>query len=664
MAEVEGRPAFFIGLTMAGAISAGAYTAGVIDFLVQALEAWETSDDPRKPGHRVVVPVVSGASAGAITGALAVAALAGGLKPRQWTTPDGQQRACALWPLYETWVKRPRMMAEDGGPDLLSLEDLAPAADGARPPVRSALNAALLDQIAERALPETAASPPFLPRYFAEPTHVYLAVSNLRGVPYAVAFREGGGEAEGAVAGYDMLSHGDMVHYAVSGVGSAPWSSPWSDDGSAIALSASALFSGPAARQRGRDYTTAALASGAFPGGLAPRLLSAEAASYASRRWPMDGGEAHLKPSWKAPPQPFEFLNVDGGLINNEPFEVCRFALRAEGAERNPREGAAADRAVVMVDPFPEGPPFADPYQPDDSLRAVALGLFGVLKNQVRFKPGELLQAMREEVFSRFLIAPRRLAPGSEAPEPYPIACGALGGFGGFLEESFRDHDFQLGRRNCQKFLRDVFTLPAENPVVRDGWSEAARNDPRWGRDGFFPIVPLLDEAAEPAPAPVWPKMDPAQLDALQERVAKRADAVVPRLIEEQFQNRFLRWLAKAAWSSVGRSYVADAVRWTVQADLIERDLLGAPWRFEEPLTRRAMAALANPKWDLRAARGVARELKADEAQIRDIYRNEVKRGLVVEHRPGLWRLAARKPGWTSYVPLLNQALPLAIDRG
>jgi len=32
---------FQIGLTMSGAISAGAYTAGVIDFLAEALDAWE-----------------------------------------------------------------------------------------------------------------------------------------------------------------------------------------------------------------------------------------------------------------------------------------------------------------------------------------------------------------------------------------------------------------------------------------------------------------------------------------------------------------------------------------------------------------------------------------------------------------------------------------------
>jgi hypothetical protein len=50
----------------------------------------------------------------------------------------------------------------------------------------------------------------------------------------------------------------------------------------------------------------------------------------------------------------------------------------------------------------------------------------------------------------------------------YTIACGLLGGFGGFLAEDFRALDFQLGRRNCQEFLRSTFGLPASNKILAD----------------------------------------------------------------------------------------------------------------------------------------------------------------------------------------------------
>ena len=81
---------FQIGLTMSGAISAGAYTAGVLDFLIEALDAWEDArngpDADTVPGHRVGIKVMSGASAGAITAAICAIALVD-------AEPDGKRKA-------------------------------------------------------------------------------------------------------------------------------------------------------------------------------------------------------------------------------------------------------------------------------------------------------------------------------------------------------------------------------------------------------------------------------------------------------------------------------------------------------------------------------------------------------------------------------------------
>ena len=75
---------FQIGLALAGAISAGAYTAGVLDFLFQALDEWDRQrGKPGVPDNRVALKVVAGASAGAITGALGAVALARGFQPVQ-----------------------------------------------------------------------------------------------------------------------------------------------------------------------------------------------------------------------------------------------------------------------------------------------------------------------------------------------------------------------------------------------------------------------------------------------------------------------------------------------------------------------------------------------------------------------------------------------------
>ena len=51
----------------------------MIDFLVEALEEWEKARnpaDPKVPQHRAGLKVIAGASAGALTGALGLIALA------------------------------------------------------------------------------------------------------------------------------------------------------------------------------------------------------------------------------------------------------------------------------------------------------------------------------------------------------------------------------------------------------------------------------------------------------------------------------------------------------------------------------------------------------------------------------------------------------------
>src|SRR5215469_1181301 len=152
----EADNVFNIGFALSGAVSAGAYTAGVLDYFFQALNAWEVERTSSRdaPKHRVAVQVVTGASAGAITGALGAVALARGILPQRLTdaekqnvamTPKGpaQDFRCILPSLYDTWVILPRMVDPNGGTDFLSAEDL----EHDDTHVVSVLNAALLDAI-------------------------------------------------------------------------------------------------------------------------------------------------------------------------------------------------------------------------------------------------------------------------------------------------------------------------------------------------------------------------------------------------------------------------------------------------------------------------------------------------------------------------------------
>jgi len=98
---------FELGLVGAGAISAGAYTAGVIDFLIQALDAWYDSKGKNNnaPPHDIKISVFSGASAGAITAALAAGYIGSNQNPIT-TQEEGDSEAGRQNNLFESWVNR------------------------------------------------------------------------------------------------------------------------------------------------------------------------------------------------------------------------------------------------------------------------------------------------------------------------------------------------------------------------------------------------------------------------------------------------------------------------------------------------------------------------------------------------------------------------------
>jgi predicted acylesterase/phospholipase RssA len=103
--------AFNIGIAMAGAVSGGAYMAGVFDFLMEALNEWQKlKDDPRAdvPRHDVFISAISGTSAGGITAALGLVALAGGIRSVEAPSVDPKSPPIrrVLPPLYDLWVKK------------------------------------------------------------------------------------------------------------------------------------------------------------------------------------------------------------------------------------------------------------------------------------------------------------------------------------------------------------------------------------------------------------------------------------------------------------------------------------------------------------------------------------------------------------------------------
>ncbi len=648
--EIENRTTervFELGLTMAGAVSAGAYTGGVLDFLVQALTEWEEErGKPGVPDHRVVLKVLTGTSAGAITAGLGILACAGDPDPQGWDgLPVGsgadapKQPYSKLLPLiYKAWVEQPRMVAPEGTalPCLLGLDDLKTPG-----PVKSVLDSSPLDAIADQALQAAGAGAP--KAWFTKTVHVYMMVSNLRGVPYAAQF----------VGGKDsMQCHGNRMHFSITGMGVADRPSRFADSDPSIPLAADALKPGQAKAAPWPTLTLSALASGAFPVGLAPRVLSEQSTAFHGRKWPVDADQTRvLSPDWPTPwdtraDWTYTFTNVDGGMINNEPFEYARWTLRrsalsadaanSEAADPgfsqaalldNEQSAELADRGVIMIDPFPAPPAFPPEGHPPADLMGAVKALFPTMINQARFKPDELIQALNDDIKSRFLIDPRRVDPKTGEEAQYTIACGLLGGFGGFLDETFRAHDYQLGRRNCQKFLMSAFTLAETNPLFGGDGSDC---------DEERPIIPLLGTAALEVPLLPWPRMPQSDLDRINDAAKARVDALIPRFIEDSLTGkRWLRWLARLGVSFV-KGALMDQIRFAMLSDLVLRDQLaswilpsqsGGPAAWKRPLpagiplhqVRMVLSALLDPGWELRTVKGIAGQTALSEDTVRAV---------------------------------------------
>ena len=354
------------------------------------------------------------------------------------------------------------------------------------------------------------------------------------------------------------------------------------------------------------------MATGAFPMFLAPRVLTRRHSDYTPPLWETHGAEpkeeAPVEPSF--PPgmaDPFQTLNVDGGLTNNDPFNYAHDYL----AELEPpradhqleRDPCKADRAVVSIAPFPTMASYAvdyDPLQQAGVLKVMGR-LFQALVSQSRFYGESLSHLMRGTTFSHFMVAPSDHELVEELkheavhhkPIPKALQCALLAAFGGFFERGFRAHDYELGRRNCQKFLLDHFIFPAENVVMKEAMAgmdvevrtrvvaEYRRSTPK-GPGGvpmeyaaeacaaservWLPVIPLCTPELR---APIRPvpryKMKERDLDEVVRLVLRRFEAVAQRAIRV-VHHRALRWTAAAG----GHGFVSKLGRGALKQVLVK----------------------------------------------------------------------------------------------
>jgi hypothetical protein len=512
---------FHIGINMAGAVSAGAYTAGVLDFLTEALDQWyaaRSAPGYAVPIHDVSIDTFSGASAGGMCAAIAAVMVQGDFK--HINNPSDPALVNTSNRFYESWVNRIDIQP------LLQTHDLSPGR-----PVISLLDSTIIDQIADYAI---APVPGVARPYVSKSLTLFLTLTNVRGVPFSLH-----GNAPGS-AEEEMAYYADRLQFeTVSTIdqpteSSLAWPLPIGREGGAWDL-----------------LKGAAKATGAFPLFLAPRKLVRRAGEYTNSPWePLSTANPQPSaPGWKLQDDaPFATLNVDGGVTDNDPFELAHDFLAIHnplatvdpgtGDLMNPRDPDTANCAVLTVAPFPASAAYSDPYDFDANSSVLSMfpKLFNVLVSQSRFSGETLRAVMSGESFSRFVLAPS----DTENPNQSALQCGTLGAFGGFIERGFRAHDYQLGRRNCQKFLRDTFRLSAANPIIAAGLSRL-NADTRVGAIAVFgstqngvltlPIIPLCGSADAEVLPPKRATITQARLNNVVKWSVGRLQAVAKPLL-------------------------------------------------------------------------------------------------------------------------------------
>lgn len=545
---------FEFALVLGGSGSAGAYIAGVVDFIVEALDEWTKARDAKPtdqqiPPHKTVLKAIAGTSGGGINGSILAKSLAYDFPhvAAAGNIPGGDTGN----PFYDLWTRQDWLKgfldtADVDAGKLVSLLNGAPI-DAAADFVVNYPDPAL--KIAPRAAPRA---------WVAQPLQLFLTLTNVSGLPYRTSM--GGAHSE------VFVNHGDWVRAAAI-YPPTPYPAARPDE-FVLGVGANVYPNGIA----WKDFAEFAKGTSAFPVGFPPRQLSrpAEQLRWRVRALPGDTDNPAarlipLEPYWDqlrdpksgAVPDAYSFLSVDGGVVDNEPIELARTALAGtfdfakNAIPQNPRDPTKASRAVVLVDPFAGVNTLNDMQV---SLPDLLGDLIKLFMQQTRYDSSDLMLALDETVFSRFMVTPPLMPNGIDTR----IASGGLMAFMGFACRDFQRYDYFLGRANAQSFLRNEFVLDAGNPLFA-GWSPALKANPQFlvtaGGKNFLPVIPLIGTAAVEQSVLPWPagKLDP---EIYRDAIEERFKAIVEFEGSSGLVSRIGSWLI----AHLGESSVADFI--------------------------------------------------------------------------------------------------------
>lgn len=523
---------FGLALVLGGTVSAGAFTAGVLDFLMEALDEWqrirdeedrkvqngEMQDDHRTvPKHKVSLTIITGSSGGGVCGAI-LSRFLGYRFPHVRLNPACPETANqpevvlnantdsslkpADNPFWNVWVEKLRidgmLTDKNANESLLSADVIDDAAESI------ALGPQTKLAMADRS-------------WIHDKFNLVLALTNLRGIPTKIEYMG---------SDQSFAEHADYIRFGIAPTVKKQFNRQ-------KACHESALFGPVSMTDEWKEFAQFAMATGAFPVGFPARELNRCITDYRFRPVIVPTET----PSGVEPKQlpidvvalaeqgierrgEYNFYAVDAGVTDNAPVELARTYLSGIGG-RNNRNSKDADRAVILIDPFAEKVKIE---KGKNSLLTSFIRLVLGLVEESRYHTRDLQLAADPKVKSRFLLTafrPRIVGSDDKALGGRALCSTRLGAFFGFFDKEYSKHDYFLGRYCCREFLNDSTQpwIADVNTVLGLGIANLTGK--------HLPIIPLVGSASEPQKLPAWPKWNKFDPESLREKIKNRLKCVI-----------------------------------------------------------------------------------------------------------------------------------------
>ncbi len=528
---------FQLGLVLAGGGTRGAYTAGVLDYLLEVLAQWEKAKRDKSaklPPWSIRIRNIVSSSAGALSAVLLAASLTGHHEPIPNDFQVGRKPPRNNL-LYRAWVSAFTMERLFDCGDLPPLE----ADINVKTDIKSLLNSSFMMEIAAN-LCRNQRTDQEVPGW-ARDIQLYFTFLNMRGVPYSFEMDH---SLDKEARTYTMLSHADCMGFTAE---QKKKSSLYKLD-----------LREPRSSPRWKKAFKAAAASASIPCVFPSVILSRPLNHYNK-----DSGEIDEQPSWpEGMPKKYVFNAGDGGTLDNEPVGISRHALE-RSANKSVLEKSAERSwgAILLVDTESN----KNKIKPNEIVEQYTLwenvkSTFLAIRSEAKLKDEELCKAHDEHDFSQYIISPLHAQRKSNQRQ---LATEVFYTFGGSLHERIRHHDFMLGRQNCQTFLRDHFKISVKeakkNPIFQDIDQYATDSQES------VPIIPIFGTATEKCLTPDWPALSPQEKLTIQSKLKmlflKRSTAILTSLARNAGILRQPSWWR--FWSRVWQKVIIQLISMT-----------------------------------------------------------------------------------------------------